>query len=174
MDDEWTLDRNGRLTRGALAVALSPSQIARLAKVEALGSLERELAVHVGAPRLRENLGNEATAHDVSLYQLQEVLRAWRRWSAERDELDDSAAFLSDGVYAVRLTAEDIDSVVNAPLIADVQTALERLASRGRTGRDDLRTAFERDDRSPTAQLREIQAVVTEFANAPPPVDADE
>ncbi len=84
--------------------------------LDKIDALERELAVHVGAPSLRANLGNEATAHDVALYQLQEALRAWRRWSAAMDDLQDDAAVLTDGSYAVRLMAEDVREIMNAQI----------------------------------------------------------
>lgn len=172
---DWTIDREGHLTRGNLTVHLRPSQIAGLAALEKLDELEREFAVHVGAPSLRANLGNEATAHDVALYELQEILRAWRRWSAERDELQDDAAVLGDGAYAVRLMADDILDIVNAQVVADVGKVLERVASiGGRKGRDDQRAALQRDDRPISEQWREIQVVVTEFTNAPPAADDDE
>jgi len=169
---DWTIDREGFLTRGNLTVRLLPSQIAGLAALEKIDALERELAVHVGAPSLRANLGSEAAARDVALYVLQEALRAWRRWSAERDELQDDAAVLTDGAYAVRLMADDILDIVNAQVVADVGKVLERAASiGGRNGREDQRAAFERDDRPVSEQWREIKLVVTEFANAPPGVD---
>jgi hypothetical protein len=172
---EWTIDRGGVLTRGTLRVRLLPSQIARLAALEKIDALERELAVHVGASALRANLGNEATAHDVALYALQEALHAWRRWTAEPDNLQDDAAILTDGTYAVRLLANDILDIVNAQVVADVGKVLERAASvGGRKGREDQRAAFERDDRPVSEQWREIQFVVTEFANAPPGADDDE
>lgn len=161
--DEWIIERNGRLSRGLLSVVLLPSDIARLAAIGAIDELERALAVHTGAPSLRNALGNEATGHDVALYQLQEALRGWRRWTAERDDVEDGAAAISDGTYALRLTPADVQDIVNAPVVADVQAVLFRVASIGRTGRADLQQALDNDGRTVSVQLREIKAVVTEF-----------
>jgi hypothetical protein len=169
---EWTIDRAGNLSRGNLTVRLRPSDIARLAGLEKIDALERGLAAHVGAPKLRANLGSEATAHDVALYQLQEVLRGWRRWSAERDPFLDGAVAITDGQYSLRLMEGDVSEIIGANVVADVGIVLERAASiGGRKGREDQRAAFERDDRPVSEQWREIKLVVTEFANAPPDAD---
>lgn len=93
----------------------------------------------------------------------------WRqdacRWSAERDTPQLGALFITDGQYALRLMSDDVTEIVNAPVVANVGAVLERAAG-GKKGREDLRSAFARDDRPLSEQWREIRTAVTEFANA--------
>ena len=152
---EWSLDREGNLSRHA---RLMPCDIAHLAEVASNEQLARELGKLSEAFVGQLGEGND---REFVLNDLREKLLGWRGWWIEDDPCEEGTALVQRYGYALRVREDEVNRVLSSSVVADVQRALLELPGAGR----ELTKAIEKDGRPGSVQYREIQAQLVLWLN---------